>query len=426
MKVLALLLWLASPLIALAAEPFARASIAETTQFVAGQQIEVVVEVFAPDFFTSPPQYPLFEVPNALVTFSNEQAQNVLQTVDGVQYSGIRKVYAVVPQQSGSYMVPAITIALGWSNNGASVKGEVVTSPLSFDVAPSSQTDVAFAASGLEITQSFDRDPASLKVGGAIVRTVVVTAAETQSLAIPPVDVGVASGLKQYAKPPKLEDSVPAGRGDTVSRRTETIVYTAPAEGGFDLPKVVYPWFDVDAHSPATAALPAVQVRASKADVPSGIPPSADEHERGRPLRDSALVASVVGGVTVLLAFAWWARRRILALVSAADRVHRNSPSYRLRQLRKTIRSAEPRTIYASLHAWSREWSFPTLSAWLKTQPEPVSNEIAKLERALFGAGGGATILDRDALSGVRLPVSPRKSASHDDLPPLNPEVFAL
>jgi hypothetical protein len=75
-----------------AAGPFARASIEATEGIVPGQQIRLIVEVFAPDFFTAPPEFPLFDIPNALVTFSADRAQNMVQTIDGQQYSGIRKV----------------------------------------------------------------------------------------------------------------------------------------------------------------------------------------------------------------------------------------------------------------------------------------------------------------------------------------------
>ncbi|EJT01967.1 BatD family protein [Rhizobium sp. CCGE 510] len=421
MRALGILLWLASPIVAFAAEPFGRASLAETTQYVPGQQIAVVVEVFAPDFFTSPPQFPLFEVPDALVTFSSERAQNVVQTVGGVQYSGIRKVYAVVPEQSGSFTIPAIRIPLGWSNEGVPAKANVVTSPLSFDVAATTQQDVVFAASGLELRQSFDRDPASLRAGDAVVRTVVITAAETQSLAMPPVNVGLPFGLKQYTKPAKLEDGVPAERGETVSRRTDTIVYTAQAGGDFDLPEVSYPWFDVDGHSPAAATLPAIRFHVSKSERGSGIPTTSVEAKYAGPQADLAIIASTFS-VTALLLFGWWNRHRVVALAKAIQHAYLASPGHRLRQLQRMIRSGDAATVYAALHAWSREWNFATLSAWSKTQPATVAAEVIKLERSLFG--GGDDVVDRRALARIALTASPHQPSHRDALPPLNPPLL--
>ena len=108
---------------------FARASVDATDGIVPGQQLRVIVEVFAPDFFTAPPEFPLFDIPNALVTFSADRAQNMVQTIDGQQYSGIRKVYAVVPEQAGTITVPSIEIPLGWSMDGKPTKGNIATAP---------------------------------------------------------------------------------------------------------------------------------------------------------------------------------------------------------------------------------------------------------------------------------------------------------
>ena len=85
MRLVFLLFLLLAPLQALAAEPFARATVDDSGDIVPGRQVYVTVDVFAPDFFTSPPQFPLFDLPNALVTLPDERAQNILQTVDGVQ-----------------------------------------------------------------------------------------------------------------------------------------------------------------------------------------------------------------------------------------------------------------------------------------------------------------------------------------------------
>ena len=119
------------PLRALAAAPFAKASIDGEGPFVPGQQIRVVVDVFAPNFFTDAPQFPLFDLPDALVTQTQDRSQTIVQTIDGVEYSGIRKTYAVVLEQPGNFTIPALKIPLTYSDNGTPTKAEAASVPSS-------------------------------------------------------------------------------------------------------------------------------------------------------------------------------------------------------------------------------------------------------------------------------------------------------
>jgi hypothetical protein len=418
MKWLALLLLLV-PLPSFAAQPFAQVAVEASGVIVPGQQVRVIVDVFAPDFFTSPPQFPLFDVPDALVTLPGDRAQNMVQTLDGQQYSGIRRIYAVIPAKSGSFMVPAIRVRLGWSADGKPTMGDVVTNPVRFEVTDGS--NVGFAAKGLEITQSFDRDPSSLKAGDALVRMIVVTATDTQGITMPAVDVGSATGLRQYVKPAKIEDDVRLGRGETTTRRTETIVYTADRQGAYAIPGVSYSWFDVDARKDAAAKLSEVAVSVAPAGARIGIAieeePTVDESisERRR----------VMLGILILLAFmalAWFGRflpTLAMHLWSLLRQRRLNSRRHRLRCLKRTIRSAAPADVYAALHGWAHSEGYGTLKDWLADRPSPLAAEVASLERGLFG--GGELVFDRKSLTSMLDQTSRVARLPKSALPPLNP-----
>ena len=75
-------------------------------------------------FLTSPPQFPLFDVPDAIVTLPDDRAQNMVETIDGVQYAGIRRTYAVIPEASGTFTLPPVVITFGYSQDGKPVAGE--------------------------------------------------------------------------------------------------------------------------------------------------------------------------------------------------------------------------------------------------------------------------------------------------------------
>lgn len=412
---------------AFAAEPFGRASIEGADGIVPGQQVHVVVDVFVPDFFTSPPQFPLFEVPDALVTLSGDRAQNLVQTIDGVQYSGIRKSYAVVAEKTGSFALPPIGIELGYSSNGNAMKAKVTVVLPSFEVAKAvTLTSTQFAARNLAITQSFDRDPVRLKVGDALVRTIVVFAEDTQAMLIPPIDVGNVAGLARYLKSPILLDGVErrgTGRSfETGSTRTETIVYTTSSDGRFSIPGVSYPWFDIDSHEVATATLPAATLVVAEAAVGERLAPSLEQETAPSQWMTKRLVAVIlVGALDLAAAFFVWRRfPGIRATFNAFRERRRNSLRRSLHRLRIVVRTGTEEAVYRELQNWSKRLGFTTLSSWIDEQENPtLAAQVAILERQLFRSRDFD--LDRAALaSAIALPKA-RREGRRSVLPELNP-----
>jgi len=404
---------------AAAAEPFARVSIEEQGQAVPGQQIHVLVDVFAPDFFTSPPQFPLFDLPDALVTIPNERSQNMIRTIDGVEYAGIRRTYSVVPVKPGTFTLPPITIDLGYSVDGKPTKGVAVTPGLSFDVSAGAEGvgGIAFAAKGLTLDQSFDREPSSLKKGDALVRTIVVFAEDTQAMLIPALAIGAADSLKQYVKPPKIADDVQVDRVHG-SSRTETIVYTADTPGSFSIPAVEYPWFDVDAGSLQKASLPAIKVTVS------AVTEATDQQEAEVTNRCSLLPAFVLIGFALLVAAIWVFRKTIGHLLTKPlewFRMRRTSRRARLRRLRTIIRVGKDAAIYSALQEWSRSLGHRSLTEWLETERSPrLQAQVEILQRRLFRSRDMQ--LDRGAFADL-VGKGPKKAASvsKSKLPDLNP-----
>ncbi|MQY46186.1 hypothetical protein GAO09_09000 [Rhizobiales bacterium RZME27] len=412
-----------------ASEPFGRASIMEVEKIVPGQQVHVVVEVFAPDFFTSPPQFPLFDAPDALVTLSNDIAQNMVQRMDGVQYAGIRKSYVVVPEKPGSFALPEIDIDLGYSSNGTSVKSTVKVGLPSFEVSDSPGSNaLPFAARNLTITQSFDRDASSLTAGDALVRTIVIFAEDTQAMLIPSVDFAETVGIKQYVKPPVLAEGVERrGIGRSVqsgSTRTQTVVYTTTEVGRFSLPKISYPWFDTENGAVALASLPAVDlVVARDTSANEDIAPTSEE--------DSAVSERVTwrkwGPALLVLALGLTAfvsiRRNSQSIRAWARRIknkRRNSPKRRLKRLRATIADGGEFAIYRTLQDWSVDLSYPTVAAWVEAQQNTsLTEQVAILERRLFRSQD--VELDRKALS-LAIAIPKRRTiVTKSELPELNP-----
>ncbi|TXI01756.1 MAG: hypothetical protein E6Q76_16635 [Rhizobium sp.] len=418
------LLILPWPSIAVAAEPFARAAIENKADIVPGQQVRLDVDILVPDFFTSPPQFPLFEVPNALVTLPEERAYNITETVDGVAYSGIRKAYAIIPQTAGTFTLPPITVELGYPIEGKPSKATVTVPSVTFDVKSSGATAgnaQPFPAGKLTVTQSFDRDLRSLKVGDAVVRTITVSAENTQAIVMPAVEVGTATGLRQYAKTPRVEDGLSDGR-NPVSRRTETYVYTADKSGNFEIPAVSYVWFDVADRQTKTASLPAIELSIAAADQQTAIKPVVKEAPAESPWIHRRKTAAAILSGLALLAIAYAARGvpSVLAAWMAEFRARRvASYSHRLKLFRQTIANGEEKDIYRELQAWSRSLGYRTLAEWAETGSHELRREIDILSGRLFGSS--PDLLDRKVLAANIDIGHESRHRTKSALPPLNP-----
>lgn len=421
--ILAIVLVLA-PSFALGAEPFARATVEATNGIVPGQQVRVDIDVYVPDFFTSPPQFPLFDLPNALVTLPAERSENLTETVDGVQYTGIRKSYAVVPQVSGTFTLPQFRVEFGHSSGGTPTKATVAIPSVSFTVGGSTenQQQVAFAATDLTVEEAFDRDARSMKVGDALTRTITITAGNTQAMMIPPLDPGTVPGLNRYENAPAIQDGIAVGR-DTASRRTETYVYTADKEGSFVIPAVSYAWFDVSSHESKSASLPAVTVNVAAATAASvAIKPVLEEAPRPLPHVNRQRIAIIILALLALAALAWIGRRASPVLQNrlrlAKERYH-SSHRYRLKRLRQTIATGSEMEIYAHLAEWSRNLGYRTLEDWLREAPDELRLQIQMLSAKLFKPAGGT--IDRTKLATTVDFERATPALIEAVLPPLNP-----
>jgi hypothetical protein len=358
------------------------------------------------------------------VTLPDERASNFTETVDGVQYSGIRRAYAIIPQTAGSFAISDIEVDLGYSADGHPTKTTVKVPSVAFAVsaaAAHAAGTTPFVASGLTLEQSFDRDLRSLKVGDALVRTITISAGDTQAMAMPPVAAGTTEGLRQYTKAPRIEDGVSEGR-DTISQRTETYVYTAEKSGSFVVPAIAYPWFDPTEHLAKTATLPSVQLVIADATSETAIRPTPDKAGRESPwIRRRKIAAGILAALAVL-AVAYVARPvpSALARMVAQARLRRSaSLGHRLRLLRQTIVTAPEKEVYQGLHDWSRSLGYRTLEAWAADGSGDLERQVAALSEGLFGSGRKQ--LDRRALARnvvIRSRVSGHAASA---LPPLNP-----
>lgn len=431
MRLIVLLLLLVVPARLWAAEPTIRAELVTQGPFVPGQQIQIQVDVLVPNFFLSSPQFPLFDLPNAIVTLSDARAQNLTETIGGEVYAGIRRSYLVTPQVAGSFMLPPAAIPFNYAAvPGQSSPGSVALPPLTFTVAPAEGAAAgAAAATGIEVAQLLDRDAATLKAGDMLVRTITVTAHGLQAMMIPVPDFDAPDGVRVYPHDPVLSDD--SSGGLSLGKRVDKVTYGFDKPGTYTLPAVEVSWFDPVARKNDVATAPAVTavVAQSAAFQPAIAPPVEAEPEQAA-TRDWLPYAILGAGMLAAMVLIGWLAARLWPhfLTWRAVRRHEreHSEAAYFERFQQACGKGEPVAAYSALDAWSRRAGTGPVAPWLRAWGNAAGQEaFSRFESATFGNVGSADLRAlMDAVARARadwLARGPKRATAVEALPELNP-----
>src|SRR5262245_64149807 len=83
-------------------EPILRATL-DPPRVVVGQPATLRIDVLAPNYMTAPPAFPELQLRNAVTRELG--TVNMSEQHDGVTYAGMRREYAIHPQEPGAYAI---------------------------------------------------------------------------------------------------------------------------------------------------------------------------------------------------------------------------------------------------------------------------------------------------------------------------------
>lgn len=225
-----------------AEQPRLRVTIEHRGAILVGQSVRMDVTVLVPNFFMSAPQFPIFEIPGAVVTMPDESAVNLNEQIDGVTYAGIQRSYVIVPQQEGDFTLPPEKITFQYAAvPGKPTPGVVTLPPRKFSAklpVGAKTEEGAIPVARVSVKQTLDRGVQRLHVGDAITRRLDIFASHTQAVMIPPPSFEAPPGVRVYHKDPQLSD-VTAERGEFVGgRRVDVATYVFNQPGTYVLPEI--------------------------------------------------------------------------------------------------------------------------------------------------------------------------------------------
>ena len=228
-----------------------------------GQRTTLRIDVLAPNYMTSPPELPGFQVRNAVTR--QLQSVNLSEQRNGTSYAGVRFEFAIYPQEPGAFAISDQKVKVKYAAEPPAVREELLSLPrVSFEAfIPDTAADLNpyLAASQLTVEQSVQRSSDPLKVGDSITRTVTIQAAETPAMLLPPVTFPAVDGLAVYPAQPALQDKT-EGRTDALTAtRTDSATYILQRPGDYVLPAIDVRWWNAGEGRVETAHVDAVTMQ---------------------------------------------------------------------------------------------------------------------------------------------------------------------
>ncbi|CAM2154401.1 exported protein of unknown function [Pararobbsia alpina] len=233
---------------------------------VAGTEVKLVVDLLTTTYFTDAPDWPLFNLADAVVSLPDEQATNLSETIDGVRWFGVSRAYRIAPQAAKTFDIAPFVITLHPGGIDTPVK---VTTPALKLIATLPEgaegMKTFFATTALTATQQIAPAKKDAQVGEAITRTITQRATGTQAMLVPPVVFTDVEGLQRTAGPASTHDVTDDRAGLVAGLRTDSVSYIAQRAGHYTLPAIKVEWWNATTHRREVIELPAVSISVAAA-----------------------------------------------------------------------------------------------------------------------------------------------------------------
>lgn len=273
-----------------------------------GQLVRLWLEVRSTGRFLRAPRYPDLDIDGAIAIMPEQLGVNFSEGQGDDTLIGQRQRYVIIPQRSGEFTVPALTIAVTLADDNEQPKTiELRTNPVSMSVTmPPGAEDLAsiVTVQKIAVDQKYDGISETLKAGDAVARTITMNAEGTLALALPKIVFSRLDGAQVYPAKTIFADKI--NRGTYRAKRTDAATYVFSRAGEFSLPPIKVTWFDPDTKTLKSEELPGKNFSVQP-DPLANSAPEVETTEKGT----SSQISSVI--VTMLE----WLRTNIVSLTLA-------------------------------------------------------------------------------------------------------------
>jgi hypothetical protein len=384
-----------------AGAPFVRATIETRPPLLVGQQVRIDIDVFVPNFFMSSAELPTIDIPGAVVT-PDDGASNLVETIDGQTYAGVRHVYVIVPQREGEFVLPPARITFQYAAEPGKPTPGFVTLPAQkfgakLPAGAQTATGAPLPVAKVTVAQSLDGDLKVMKAGGALTRTLEIFAERTQAMMIPPPKFAAPAGVRVYPKDPLLTDVSKEHVGFVGGRRVDKAVYVFEKPGDYILPEIDITWFNRANGKSEVARAAAIHIAVAAnpelqpAIAPEAAPAAVQLAPAAKRIDWMHWLILLVGATVVLALVVWLALRygaRLAAWVKTMRVEYRESEARYFARVMQACKTNQASAARQALATWTGRIGAPSPTAWSAAYgTSALASEIAGLDQRLFGDG---------------------------------------
>ncbi|MEX0285714.1 MAG: hypothetical protein AB3N23_13990 [Paracoccaceae bacterium] len=351
------------------------------TEAIPGQFLTVRITVLVPTYMPQPPVWPSYEAPNLLVRLPEKSTSPTSQRIGSATWSGITRRYQISPMVPGGFTLPASEVIVTWADPDTNEPRQTMlrTEPVTLTgVVPEGAEglDPFIAAESLELKATVEGEPAQMKPGDSVIRTLVATVDGTSPMFLPSLAPQVeVPGLRVYPDEPALEET--DNRGELSGMRTERVTYLAEGGGSGQVDGVTLDWFNLKTGKVETASIDGFDVQIEGPPLQTG-----PRVTRAQVVR---WLVGLVGALIVLFVIqrAWPMIQRWRAARNAR---YVSSERYAWREVKRAVNARNLGAVFVALDVWYERRGDRETAA--------VAAALQVLERAKYGADRGAKLSD--------------------------------
>jgi hypothetical protein len=184
------------------------------------------------------------------------------ETIQGQLYEVDEQQYAIFPQKSGTLTITPPTFnAIKYDTTPQPI--HIVGNRYSLQIKPIPTNNQAFwlPAKQVTLTEHYDIQDNTLKLGQTLVRTISFEATGIPAELMPDLTFAPQTGLNIYPNKAEVEDSLQ--QQNLVGKRTYTITYLFNQAGIQTIPALTLSWHNTTTHVDETVSLPERQITIS-------------------------------------------------------------------------------------------------------------------------------------------------------------------
>lgn len=407
------------------------AAVLEQKEVWAGEPVLIVVTLYSPGPFSGTASFDLPELPSTAILRSGRPLVGS-ETIDGETWLTQRHELRVVTQQTGDITIPAFLIRFegkpDYTSPPEPIQGQTPTLGFRSRRPPGvPSNEPVLAATQLRVRQTWtpDGEDLQLQAGDVLQRDVLLEAAGTTAMMIPPIVSAAPEHVRVYESDPVVQDATARGQSD--STRRDFLRYQFEQPGTYQLPAVEIVWWDYQQEELMTETLEGRSVTVTGEFTATVESPEEEDDMFSSRTAVTVLLVVIVAGLLIRPA------RRVL------DELQRywNAPEAAAgRRVLAACRAGDPAAAYDAVVTWNRlTQSSAVASSNSAADRDSVNRDYQRechvLAARLYSGGYDASEWNGDALKNAF--AAKRKQHHHlrqqaqtdSDLPPLNPPARA-